>query len=645
MNPAGHFLIAWKDPLDDATPDVIRARFYRNDGTPAGAPFVANVDTATNKCDPSVGMDPSGNAFIAWFSSNQSGSDYEVYARRFDAPVIPPPPPAGQLQFSAATYPFLEPDPPLVVTVTRTGGSAGTVTVNYATSGGTATSVADFTPASGTLTFGNGETSKTIPVTILDDSVDEPNETFSITLSSPGGGATLGSPTTATVTITDNDDPVPNPSGPFYLAEGATGPFFELEFAVANPNNVPAPIRVSFLKEDGSTVVENMTLLPTSRRTIKVNEIQPPKLAEGGLSTVVESLNGLTLVVERTMFWNRTGPYYGGHTERAGEGARRQWFFAEGSQGFFDTFLLLANPQPTANTATLSFLTEGAGVLTHSVVLPPTSRRTIHTGSDPLKALIGKSFGITVEFEQPGAAERAMYFGALPFWNGGHASVGVAAPATNWYHAEGATGPYFDTFILVANPNPSTATVTFTFLLDTGVVITKTKTIPASSRLTVAVESEDPRLANAAVSTQVSSDVPVVSERAMYWPGGFTSWFEAHNSFGLTAIGPKWGIAEGRVGGPLNFETFILLANPNAAAVDVKITFLRTDGTTVVRNYSVPPTSRFNVYVNGVTGLANESVGAVIEATAPIAVERAMYWNALGFIWAGGTNAGGTRLP
>ena len=94
-----------------------------------------------------------------------------------------------------------------------------------------------------------------------------------------------------------------------------------------------------------------------------------------------------------------------------------------------------------------------------------------------------------------------------------------------------------------------------------------------------------------------------------------------------------------------NFETYILLANPNAAAVNVTITFLRTDGTTVVRTYSVPPTSRFNVYVNGVPELANESVGAVIEATAPIAVERAMYWNALGFIWAGGTNAGGTRLP
>ncbi len=40
----------------------------------------------------------------------------------------------------------------------------------------------------------------------------------------------------------------------------------------------------------------------------------------------------------------------------------------------------------------------------------------------------------------------------------------------------------------------------------------------------------------------------------MYWPGAFTTWFEAHNSFGLTAIGPKWGIAEGRVGRPVSLR-------------------------------------------------------------------------------------------
>ena len=144
MTAAGHFIIAWTDPVDAPTPNVIRARFYRSDGLAVGVPFQVNTNTATDKQSASVGMDPSGNALIAWVSDGQDGSGSGVYARRFDAPVVPPPPPSGQLQFSAATYPFLEPDPPLVVTVTRTGGSAGTVTVNYATSGGTAKSGEDF---------------------------------------------------------------------------------------------------------------------------------------------------------------------------------------------------------------------------------------------------------------------------------------------------------------------------------------------------------------------------------------------------------------------------------------------------------------------------------------------------------------------
>ena len=49
--------------------------------------------------------------------------------------------------------------------------------------------------------------------------------------------------------------------------------------------------------------------------------------------------------------------------------------------------------------------------------------------------------------------------------------------------------------------------------------------------------------------------------------------------------------------------------------------------------------------VNGVSELANETVAAVISSTVPIAVERAMYSNAFGVIWAAGTNATGIRIP
>jgi hypothetical protein len=145
----------------------------------------------------------------------------------------------------------------------------------------------------------------------------------------------------------------------------------------------------------------------------------------------------------------------------------------------------------------------------------------------------------------------------------------------------------------------------------------------------------------------VESDLPVVSERAMYWPGGYTTWNEAHNSFGVTGTAEAWGLAEGRVGGAEGFESFLCIANPNATATRVRVTFLRSNGSTVVKEYDLLPTSRFNVWVNTmVPELADESFGAVVETTdgRQIAVERAMYWNAGGQPWAGGTNAVGIRI-
>jgi titin len=112
---------------------------------------------------------------------------------------------AGTLQFSAATYSIAENAGSATITVTRSGGSASGVTVNYATANGTATAGSDYTATSGTLNFGAGETSKTFSVPITNDTFAEGNETVQLSLSTPGGGATLGSPATATLTIIDDD--------------------------------------------------------------------------------------------------------------------------------------------------------------------------------------------------------------------------------------------------------------------------------------------------------------------------------------------------------------------------------------------------------------------------------------------------------
>jgi hypothetical protein len=93
------------------------------------------------------------------------------------------------------------------VTVQRSGNASGTQTVAYATADGTATA-ADYTATAGTLTFLPGETAATFAVPVTADGDDEPLESVALTLSSPTGGAALGTPASGSLTIVD-DDPAP----------------------------------------------------------------------------------------------------------------------------------------------------------------------------------------------------------------------------------------------------------------------------------------------------------------------------------------------------------------------------------------------------------------------------------------------------
>ncbi len=89
-------------------------------------------------------------------------------------------------------------------TVTLSSAQTNQVTVAYATADGTAVAPGDYTPTSGTLTFPAGTVTRPLPVPVVGDAIDESSETFTVTLSNPIGGVTLGT-ATGTGTITDND--------------------------------------------------------------------------------------------------------------------------------------------------------------------------------------------------------------------------------------------------------------------------------------------------------------------------------------------------------------------------------------------------------------------------------------------------------
>jgi len=92
---------------------------------------------------------------------------------------------------------------PLIVSLSA--ASERIITVNYTTANGTANSASDYVAASGTLTFSANVTSQQIPISIIQDALDEPNETISVNLSSPTN-ATI-SDGNGVLTITDDDNP------------------------------------------------------------------------------------------------------------------------------------------------------------------------------------------------------------------------------------------------------------------------------------------------------------------------------------------------------------------------------------------------------------------------------------------------------
>ncbi|MGE3272358.1 MAG: Calx-beta domain-containing protein, partial [Chloroflexota bacterium] len=110
----------------------------------------------------------------------------------------------GVIQFATGTIVADESSGAAQVTVTRSGGVAGNVTVDVTTEPGTATPGDDYAGGTYPVTFGDGEASKTVSIPLVNDGITDPDETFAVRLQHPsGGGATLGSPSTATVVIAE----------------------------------------------------------------------------------------------------------------------------------------------------------------------------------------------------------------------------------------------------------------------------------------------------------------------------------------------------------------------------------------------------------------------------------------------------------
>jgi hypothetical protein len=241
------------------------------------------------------------------------------------------------------------------------------------------------------------------------------------------------------------------------------------------------------------------------------------------------------------------------------------------------------------------------------------------------------------ESDQPFVVERTMSWprsGAPGWWSnptrdayGAHAETAVAVPARTWHFAEGATHSGFNLFFLVKNTESRAVAVTATYLRPAPLApVVKSYEIAAGARRTIWANYEDAGLAATDVATSFSSDGLIVAERAMYRDAPGEPLSAGHAGAGVPMPATSWWFAEGVTSDV--FSTFLLISNPGASPVEVRIQYLLNDGTTLSRALVVEAFSRANVWVNVEDErLARAEFGVEIEADQPgVVAERAVWW-------------------
>jgi hypothetical protein len=480
----------------------------------------------------------------------------------------------------------------------------------------------------------------------------------------------LGPPESASFDQTVTFSPAPTLTHTYYFAEGATANgFFETRLALLNPDAAnTATVSLEFQLATGAVLTHSLDIPAHTRATLDLSALASvpglAALASAEFSTVVQS--DLPLVADRTMWWTQALGY-GSHAETSVRAPAEKWYLAEGATiGNFELYYLIQNPNPEAIEFTVTYL-----------LPPPTAPivRTYHVGArtrtniavhaEPDLGDVEVSAVIASPAGKPIIVERAMYLTTGPFFYGaGHESAGITSPETQWFFAEGATGSFFDLFILIGNPGATDAHITATFLFTDGTTCSMEATVGPMSRFNISVDSTviddcPGDLSNAAVSTTIESDVPVIAERAMWWPGPTpATWAEAHNAAGATTTGTRWGLAGGEQGGAARHETYILIANTSNFGGTARVTLYFEDGSSSQIDVTLEANSRTNVAVGASTDaggfgavVQDRRFGAIVESVSSgsglpqIVVERAMYSQGPGTaIWAAGTDLLGTKL-
>jgi hypothetical protein len=243
-----------------------------------------------------------------------------------------------------------------VFTVTLNRSVTQAITVDYTTSDATAVAGQDYTATSGTLTFTPGQTSKTITVSVIGDSLDEPNEVFNLLLSNPTSGIELAD-ATAIATIMDNDPKFSISDA--QIIEGNDG-IRTAEFTVSLSNVPTEAVTVNYATANGSAIAGLDYTATNGMLTFTPGETSK--------TISVDILGDAQFEVNETVFVNLSSPEGAGLLDSRGVGtivnddpapsvlAITDATVIEGNDSNFAAFTVVlstATPQPvTVNYAT-----------------------------------------------------------------------------------------------------------------------------------------------------------------------------------------------------------------------------------------------------------------------------------------------------
>jgi hypothetical protein len=372
---------------------------------------------------------------------------------------------------------------------------------------------------------------------------------------------------------------------------------------VQNQNDSVAEVTLTYMTPSGAVPGPSVEMPPNSRETFEVAGTVP-----GAWEVSTQVTADRPVIAERAMYGpGRTW----GHDSIGSSGTSKTWYLAEGctAEGF-ETWVLVQNPNDAPARVDLTYMTPEGPKQGQSMELPADSRETFEVAE-----VVPGNWEVStrVTSTQPVIAERAVYWGGR---EGGHESVGVTEPSTTWYLAEGCTRGGFETWVLVQNPGDDRASVDLTYMTESGERTGPHLNLAPNSRQTVNVASGAPE--EWSVSTRVTSDNPVIAERAVYW----NSRSEGHDSVGTTAPSRTWYLAEGSTG--TGFETWVLVQNPGPEAAIVQLTYMTSSGQVDGPVATLEPGTRktFNV-AETVSG--EYEVSTKVVSSVPVIVERAVY--------------------